>query len=98
MRGVAVTAGDVRTITDEAVVRINGRAGRTHDPGVVRKGRTGFQRAPGPRGPHRSRCHPGRYRKARRSDAYFDLEDNERAALDKAVNQLLLAYIRTITS
>jgi Fe-S protein assembly chaperone HscA len=30
--------------------------------------------------------------KARRHDAYFDLSDDERAAIDKSVNELLLAY------
>jgi molecular chaperone DnaK len=30
--------------------------------------------------------------KARRSDVYFDLSDQERAAIDKAVNELLLVY------
>ncbi|MGI8746215.1 MAG: Hsp70 family protein, partial [Bryobacteraceae bacterium] len=30
--------------------------------------------------------------KARRGDVYFDLSDEERAAIDKAVNELLLAY------
>jgi Fe-S protein assembly chaperone HscA len=30
--------------------------------------------------------------KARRHDAYFDLSDDERASIDKAVNELLLAY------
>jgi Fe-S protein assembly chaperone HscA len=30
--------------------------------------------------------------KARRSDVYFDLSDAERAAIDKAVNELLLVY------
>ena len=30
--------------------------------------------------------------KARRHDAYFDLSDDERAAIDKAVNELLLVY------
>jgi molecular chaperone DnaK (HSP70) len=30
--------------------------------------------------------------KARRHDAYFDLSDEERAAIDKAINELLLVY------
>jgi Fe-S protein assembly chaperone HscA len=30
--------------------------------------------------------------KARRHDAYFDLNDEERAAIDKAINELLLVY------
>jgi molecular chaperone DnaK len=30
--------------------------------------------------------------KARRHDAYFDLTDHERAAIDKAINELLLVY------
>jgi molecular chaperone DnaK (HSP70) len=30
--------------------------------------------------------------KARRHDAYFDLSDDERIAIDKSVNELMLAY------
>ena len=30
--------------------------------------------------------------KARSNDAYFDLSDDERAAIDKAINELLLVY------
>jgi molecular chaperone DnaK (HSP70) len=30
--------------------------------------------------------------KARRHDAYFDLSEEERAAIDKAINELLLVY------
>jgi molecular chaperone DnaK (HSP70) len=30
--------------------------------------------------------------KAKRSDAYYELSDEERAAIDRAINQLLLAY------
>ncbi len=34
----------------------------------------------------------GALEKARRNDAYFELNDEERAAIDRAVNELLLAY------
>ena len=38
------------------------------------------------------RCDSGGVEKARKHDAYFELTDEERAAIDKAINELLLVY------